>query len=110
VADLVELAFSVMLGLVAGPGEPFDTAGECEIEIGDLARLAASVVGLSEAAIERPRVDGTRPDRYVGNGTVLRGLAAQCDLRLIELPDQIGDTARYLEETGAGFLPDLPGG
>jgi nucleoside-diphosphate-sugar epimerase len=110
VGDLVELAFAVMLGSVAGPGAPFDTEGEREIEIGDLATLSASLVGLPRTPIERPPFAGTAaPDRYVGDGTEMRRLAVECRRDLATLEDQILDTAEFLWARGPD-LPDSPGG
>jgi UDP-glucuronate decarboxylase len=97
VQDLVELAFAIMLGHVDGPNQSFDTAGEREIEVGELALLAAAVLGKGAIEIERPPMasDGS-PDRYVGDGAVQRSLAAQLGQQFFGLEDQIKDTATFL--------------
>jgi nucleoside-diphosphate-sugar epimerase len=96
VADLVDLAFAVMVGGGPVPDRPFDTAGERDIEIGELAELAVSLVGGPEITVERPPLVGTGTDRYVGDGSTLRELARAYGLELRPLPVQIVDTARYL--------------
>ena len=45
VRDLVDLAFSIMVRDGPTPLEAFDTAGEREVEVGELAQLATSVLG-----------------------------------------------------------------
>jgi nucleoside-diphosphate-sugar epimerase len=97
VRDLVELAFAVMLGDDPPPPSVFDTAGEREIEVGELARLAASVLGAPEMEIVRPPLDEQRPDRYVGDPSVLNALASRYGLAMTTLPQQIVDTALALE-------------
>jgi nucleoside-diphosphate-sugar epimerase len=97
VGDVVELAFAVMIGAVAAPSGPFDTAGEREVEVGDLARLAAAVLGRPGLPVERPPLADARADRYIGDGTVLSQLAAEHRLPLRELPEQIIATAGYLQ-------------
>ena len=95
VADLVDLAL-VMVGDGPVPDGPFDTAGEREIEVGELAELAISVLDRPDTAIERPPLDGTGPDRYVGDPSAMRSLARSYGVELTPLVRQIEDTARYL--------------
>jgi nucleoside-diphosphate-sugar epimerase len=109
VADLVEIAFAVMLGAVTGPRTPFDTAGEREIEIGELATLTTNLVGLPGAQIERPPFAAGAIDRYVGDGTSMRGLAAECGRKLSTLDEQILDTVEYLWSKRPSDSPNLPG-
>jgi UDP-glucuronate decarboxylase len=96
VADLVDLAFAIMLGDQAAPLEAFDTAGEREIEVGELAELAASVLGVSGMPILRPPVDDSQIDRYVGDSAVLNSLARSHGIITRKLPSQIEDTARSM--------------
>jgi UDP-glucuronate decarboxylase len=99
VQDLVDLAFALMLGLVASPGEPFDTAGEIDIEVGELAGMAASILGSPDVPIQRPVVpDNAAPDRYVGDGTIMMELASRYGLCLSPLERQIVDTADFLRQ------------
>ncbi len=96
VADLIDIAFGAMVGEGPVPDGPFDAAGEREIEVGELAELAASVLGQPGMAIERPPFDGTAPDRYVGDPMKLRSLAAAHGVDLKPLSRQIEDTARFM--------------
>ena len=96
VGDLVELAFAMMLGENSIPLEAFDTAGECEIEVGELAELAASVLGAPGMPIQRPALEDTQADRYVGDSTMIRALAVSHRIEMKTLPHQIKDTADYM--------------
>jgi nucleoside-diphosphate-sugar epimerase len=110
VRDLVELAFAVMLGQTAGPGVPFDTAGEREVEIGELASLTARLLGAPAARIDRPPfAEGGRTDRYVGDGAIWGALASQSGLDLAPLEVQILDTAAFMALSTDTPSPDLPG-
>lgn len=95
VGDLIGLGFAVMLGKEESPSI-FDTAGEREIEVGELAQLAASVLGVANMVIERPPFDGSEPDRYVGDPTAIRALATSYGFEMKTLSTQIVDTANYL--------------
>jgi UDP-glucuronate decarboxylase len=109
VRDLVELAFAIMMGEVAGPGVPFDTAGDQEIEIGELASLTASLLGMPDVRIDRPfYAEGIPPDRYVGDGTLIGKLASRAGVELAPLDVQILETADFLWPSRRG-LPDPPG-
>jgi len=97
VRDLIEIAFSIMLGTIPSPGVPFDTAGERVIEIGELAILAASVLGVHDVVVNRPVIDKRKPrDRYVGDGQLIMEIAKAQRLTLSSLENQILDTASYL--------------
>ena len=96
VRDLVDLTFAMMLGDGPVPSGPFDTAGEREIEVGELAELVASVLGETGMPIHRPPVDGDRPDRYVGDPTIIRSLARSYGIEMQELARQIEDTAQFM--------------
>jgi nucleoside-diphosphate-sugar epimerase len=110
VRDLVELAFGVMLGQTAGPGVPFDTAGEREVEIGELASLTARLLGSPEARIDRPPfAEGGRTDRYVGDGAMWNELASKSAVDLAPLEFQILDTAAFIAFSAETPSPDLPG-
>jgi UDP-glucuronate decarboxylase len=96
VADLVDLLFSTLLGVGPLPSQAFDTAGEVEIEVGELAELAKSVLGKPELEIVRPSLDGSPADRYVGDPSVFWSLARAHGTVLRPLSQQIEDTARFL--------------
>jgi UDP-glucuronate decarboxylase len=96
VGDLVNLAFAMMLGDGPLPLEAFDTAGEREIEVGELAELSAAVLGHPGMEILRPPFDGGPEDRYVGDPSTLRSLARSYGVEFQLLSQQIRDTAHYL--------------
>jgi UDP-glucuronate decarboxylase len=96
VADLVELAFAMMLSDGPSPHQAFDTAGEREIEVSELAELASNVLGERGVLVSRPPLDGTPQDRYVGDPTVMNSLARAYGIEMKELSEQIKDTARFL--------------
>jgi nucleoside-diphosphate-sugar epimerase len=96
VDGLVDLAFAMMLGDGPIPLEAFDTAGEREIEVGDLAELTASLLGEAGMAIQRPPLDDTQADRYVGDATAIKALADVYRIEMKKLPQQIKDTAHYM--------------
>jgi nucleoside-diphosphate-sugar epimerase len=98
VRDLIELAFAMMLGDAALPEAPFDTAGEVEVELSDLARHAIAVLGRRDVEIVRPPVDPANPDRYVGDGAMFRALLARYGIAPADLDRQIIDTAEFLRQ------------
>ena len=85
-------------GLLAESGENhlrFDTAGEREVEMQELAdtvraRVAPAVI------VERATFSPDGADRYVGDGSKYRALAARLGVVEHALARQVDDTARYL--------------
>ncbi len=96
VGDLVDLGFAMMIGDTPTLLEAFDTAGERTIEVGELAKLTASVLGAPGMEIVRPPLDDTPADRYVGDSGAINALAESYGIRMKALPRQIEDTATYL--------------
>ena len=97
VGDLLSLAVSLLL---RGQGAaPFDISGVPAIEIGDLARRAAALLGQAELAIDRPAFESGEPDIYVGDAARFAALADVAGLKPRGLDQQILDTAAYLQET-----------
>jgi nucleoside-diphosphate-sugar epimerase len=97
VADLVDVAFAIMLGIASSPEGIFDTAGEREVEVGELATLAASILGHHSVVVERPNIPaGAVADRYVGDGEALESIARTYGFELATLETQITDTATFL--------------
>jgi nucleoside-diphosphate-sugar epimerase len=97
IEDLVNLAFAMMLGGAPLPDTAFDTAGEREIEVSDLAELASSVLGHPRMEILRPAFDGSPEDRYVGDPSTFDFLARSHEVELHTLPQQIKDTALFIQ-------------
>ena len=96
VNDLIRLVLGILENSASGK-TLFDTVGETEIEVGDLARLALTVLGQPDGIIERPPLDPDAPeDRYVGDRTALAALLVQRGMTLQPLSQQILDTAEFL--------------
>lgn len=75
----------------------FETAGDMEIEVGDLALRVAQVLGVPDHPIQRPPMDpALTSDRYVGDATAWRERLARHGLTERSLDQQIIDTAAYL--------------
>lgn len=95
IGDLCELAILLLLSHHDAPGLPFDTAGEVDIELSDMASRCCRLLG-QQVAIERPPFEHNAPDRYIGDGATLRRLMAIHGLDGRSLDRQIVDTAAYL--------------
>ena len=100
VRDVVTVGFASMFGLLDAPREPFDTAGDESIEVGDLARRVRDVLGRPDLAIDRPPLGSNPADRYVGDGRPFRQMLGQLGLAPTRLDDAIRDTAAYLASLG----------
>lgn len=97
--DLVMVALASLLDASAPNEAPFDTAGECEIEVGELALRTAKVLGHPDMPIERPVMRPTPVNRYVGDGLALRKLFDRHFVTPRSLDQQILDTADFLAQT-----------
>jgi nucleoside-diphosphate-sugar epimerase len=96
--DVIDLALCILSDLEQRMAKPFDTAGEREIELGELAQLCATILGYPDIRIERPALREELADRYVGDGAAMRACAARYGIALASLPDQINETADFLRE------------
>jgi nucleoside-diphosphate-sugar epimerase len=93
--NLLGVAFG---GLLAEGGEPylcFDTAGEREVEVQELADAVRDTIN-PEAMVQRASFSPAGADRYVGDGHVYHALAARHGVELHDLARQVADTAEYL--------------
>lgn len=97
VENLLGVALSHLMGDAGDPYLRFDTAGEREVEVQDLAEVVRSLVN-PDADIRRPDLSPTRADRYVGDGAIFHSLASRHGIALHDLRRQVRDTADYLEE------------
>lgn len=106
VRDLIDVCFAdLLLGGGDGPAV-FETAGEVEIEVGDLARRIADLLGRPDLPVERPPLDPSKTaDRYVGEPADWRHRLERHGIVPIGLDDQILDTAAHLAARAA--LGDL---
>jgi nucleoside-diphosphate-sugar epimerase len=98
IEDLIALALADLLDDSRPAQAPFDTAGEVEIEVGDLALRCARLLECSDIAVQRPPQNSNVANRYVGDPAVMRRLARHYAIELASLDTQILDTARYLRQ------------
>ena len=94
-ANLLSVAFG---GLLADDGDPvlcFDTAGEREVEVQELADVVRATVN-PEAAVCRTSMLPVSADRYVGDGRRYHALATDYGVLPHDLPRQVADTAEFL--------------
>jgi nucleoside-diphosphate-sugar epimerase len=70
---------------------PLDTAGQSQIEVGDLAHQITAIMGLPNCPILRPAITDPE-DRYVGDGAAFHSRAEVHKLQLRPLATQIEDT------------------
>lgn len=96
VADLVALAFAMMLEPAPDDQPIFDTAGEENLEMGDLAECVRRVLGRPDLPIHRPEQVQGRDDIYVGDGAAMRRMMQAHGLALSSFEKQIRDTADYM--------------
>ncbi len=94
VGDVLAIALSLLLR--GESPQPFDTAGERPVEIGELASLAARLLSGAECPLTRPRWQDATPDRYLGNFKVFQKTARLAGVTLRPLETQILDTADYI--------------
>jgi nucleoside-diphosphate-sugar epimerase len=81
-----------LLAATAGLDEMVDTAGEVEVEVGELARRILRATD-RDLPIERPPIDRAAPaDRYVGDAVAFAALCARHGIAPRSLDDQIART------------------
>lgn len=96
VQDVVEVAARVLFDDYART-PTFDTVGSETVEVEELACYALAALNRSDICIERAPLDPDAvPDRYVGDGELLRELLKRYDLTPQSLDRQILDTAEFL--------------
>ncbi|HWH83115.1 MAG TPA: NAD(P)-dependent oxidoreductase [Burkholderiaceae bacterium] len=95
VENLLATAMAHLLDEGAGRWSCIDTAGEREVEVGELAQRVRALVG-PQVDIRRPDVATDRVDRYVGDGSAYRSMAARLGVAQHPLDRQIEDTRDYL--------------
>ena len=96
ISELMSVAFAA---LASTPGVvAFDTAGDEELEMADIAREVARAVS-GPSSVNRPSLVDGPADRYVGDGRVYRSLRERFAVRPVSFADQIVETSRYMAET-----------
>jgi nucleoside-diphosphate-sugar epimerase len=99
VENLLGLALGQLLVDDAEPHLCVETAGDREVEMGELARTVRDLVA-PDAVIERPAYADAPIDRYVGDGARYRDLLALHGITGHALQRQIADTANDLARRG----------
>lgn len=95
--DVEDLAFLALAWAFSDePTLTVETAGEREVELGELAEDVIDLLGPSDRTIERPHGESAAPDRYVGSAQEFRELASRLGVRLRPLSEQLRRTAEAL--------------
>ncbi|HSD15661.1 MAG TPA: NAD-dependent epimerase/dehydratase family protein [Thermomonas sp.] len=97
VSNLLGVAMGQLLADHAPPFRRVETAGDHEVEVGELARMVRDLVS-PDAIIERAECMREPIDRYVGDGAEYRRLMAGHGIAEHALARQIADTAEYLAQ------------
>jgi nucleoside-diphosphate-sugar epimerase len=96
VEDLAQIAIALAADDDLESDLRLDTAGDEVVEVGELARRIAAVLGHPDMSIERDFRPSAPADDYVGDGECLRKIAHAHGVPLRGLDDQIRRTADYL--------------
>ena len=99
-ANLLGVALGQLLANEAAPFLCVETAGECEVEVGDLAKMVRELVA-PNAAIARLTMLTEPTDRYVGDGAHYRQLLALHGIDEHPLARQVCDTADFITQIEA---------
>jgi UDP-glucuronate decarboxylase len=97
VGDLLNIALSMLVREESAG--PLDAGGRPEIEIGELARRAARLIGKPNIKISRPQFEAGSPDIYTAHCDCYYALASAVGLNLRTLDEQIVETAEFLRGT-----------
>lgn len=100
-SNLLGAAMGQLLSDDAPPFLRVETAGDHEIEVGELARKVCDLVS-PHAAIERNECAKQPIDRYVGDGRDYRLLLGEHGIAEHPLERQIAETAEYLAQLELG--------
>ena len=94
VEDLVSVMIAAALDRSRGADVQVDTAGEVQVEVGDLADAIRRVLGRPDVAVERQFDPAAEPDRYAGAEGQFASLAGGLGIPLRDLDAQIARTAQ----------------
>lgn len=98
VADLISLGTAILLNTPIPETFLFDTAGEEQVEMSQLAMAIITALGVDGLRLERPELDSSKEDVYCGDAVVYHELVRHYGIVLRSLQEQIKDTAAYLGE------------
>jgi nucleoside-diphosphate-sugar epimerase len=105
VQDVLNIALAIMLNRL--DFGIFDTAGDPELEISELAVRAQNLLAAETLPIIRPEWRDGPPDRYLGDLAAYAAAATRAGIQPKTLDQQIIDTARFIESLPAKPLtPD----
>ncbi len=96
ISELMSVVFGALTEGGAGP-VLFDTAGEHEGEMADIARVVAGALGHG-AGVTRPPMGAQAPDRYVGDGAAYRRLRDEFGVSPVSFRTQVLETAAFLAD------------
>ena len=94
VEDLVSVMIAAALDRSGASDVQVDTAGDVQVEVGDLADAIRRVLGRPDVAVERQFDPGAQADRYVGMAGQFAALAGDLGIPLRDLDEQIARTAQ----------------
>ena len=97
IAELISIILGIFDKEKVGKTFVFDTAGEAELEIGELASKVKKQLN-SQARISRPELSkATKEDRYVGNRQKYYSFLHKYNIPSISIDDQILCTYVYMK-------------
>lgn len=94
VEDLARAMIASALDITGPVDEVIETAGQEEVEVGELAERVRTVLGRPEVDIVRDRDASAAPDRYVGEPGAFVDLARRVGVPILDLDAQIVRTAQ----------------
>jgi len=94
VEDLVSVMIAAALDRSGAADVQVDTAGEVQVEVGDLADAIRRVLGRPDVAVERQFDPSAEADRYAGEAGTFASLAGGLGIPLRDLNAQIARTAQ----------------
>jgi len=94
IRELMSVVFSLLTDGETGP-ILFDTAGERAYEMSEIAEVVCTVLGRPQE-IDRPILSRTDSNLYLGDGTAYAALCRAQGVELVDFPNQILETARYM--------------
>jgi nucleoside-diphosphate-sugar epimerase len=98
IAELMSVVFALLTDGETGL-TLFDTAGDRDYEMGEIAQVVQEVLNHPNGVI-RPVLSEAPPDRYTGDGVAYRRARSRFDVEPVDFPSQVLDTARYMAESG----------
>jgi nucleoside-diphosphate-sugar epimerase len=103
ISELMSVVLGALTDGVTGSIR-FDTAGDHEYEMSDIAGAVIEALGV-KVGILRLDVTQSTPDRYLGKGSIYRRLSRQTLVEPVSFALQIGEVAMFINERRIGCLP-----